>query len=183
MSNPSLIVHEPDSIEPALDPNYIRCMQYLTLRETGPSMSMMQAAADMGVSRGTLYNWLAAWRLSGLLEQCRKAFLVPKGEEIRAAENELLAEWPNIIRRQIAIAKDGQSDKNSNEAFQSLMPYVDRLLSEQDKPGSEEMGYIEGLRSIPNPFDPLNLGAGDDDLLLPTDVDEIVTRGQDSKRA
>lgn len=141
------------------DEDFIRCMEYIMQREVGNKVTKTDIAEHFGVSRPTLDRWIMEWEASGLLRKCRTAFMIPRAEEIRAAEDGVLREWPDILAyaRDLATGR-GKSEKVASEVMQWLHEAVIKpRMEQQEESGAEELGFIEASRSNPSAFDPLTL--------------------------
>jgi transposase-like protein len=146
------------------DEDFIRCMTYIQMREIGHAMTKVQIAEEFGVSRTTLDKWIMKWENSGLLRKCRQAYMIPRAEEIRVAEDLLLDDWPEILDHARYLAKGG--GKSEKVAADMIMwiheAIVQPKLQEREEAGSEEFAYIEAQSVTVRQFDPLSLPDGDE---------------------
>lgn len=150
-----IIVPEvPNDIDPAESEDFLRIMQYLAMREVNVKMEMNDIAAHFGVTRQALHKWIQKWTKSGLLQKCRMKYILPTYvEEIHNAHAEVMASWPRIVRRQIAIATDSESDKVANEAARWLHEAIVKPgMEAQEDPGNEEMKYLAEASKKFNPM-------------------------------
>lgn len=156
MSNTLKIVLEPQDAD---DEDFIRCMEYITLREVGTQVTKTDIAKHFGIDRSTLHQWILKWEASGLLRRCRMAIMVPMAEEIRNAEDAVLRDWPEVLEyaRTLATGK-GRSEKVASEVMQWLHEAVIKpRIEAQEESGAEELGYLETISTKAHAFDPLTL--------------------------
>lgn len=131
-------------IEVSQDPDFVRVMQYIAMREAGPRTTKKEIAEHFEVSRPTLDSWILKWTNSGLLARCRERFLVPTIlEEMRTANLAALSAWPEILARQVDIARNSNSDRNANEAAANLWEWlVKPAMEAEPDAGADEIDYV-----------------------------------------
>lgn len=135
-------------------------MDYVLSREFGPKCGMQEWAEKMGVDRTTAWRWLTEWEQTGLIQRCRRALLLPAVEEVIVANRRAIAEWADILQKQIATAKgQTRSDHVSLMAAafvweKIIQPQVEQL----PESGSDEADYIKLKQGAKAPFDPMRIG-------------------------
>jgi transposase len=159
MSNEILIPPIPDWVEPEESEDFLRCVQYVVLRELGQQMELKDIADRFGVSRQSLYNWITRWRATGLIAKVRQKYFLPGYvEEIQVAYNKVLSEWPQVMKRQLNIAIHSKSDQFSTQAAAWLMEQVVKPATEAvEDIGREEMEYVELLKERVIQLNPLSI--------------------------
>jgi CTP synthase (UTP-ammonia lyase) len=149
-------------IDPMQDEDLFRCQQYVLMREiTKPQPTLDEVAKTFGVTKMTLYRWVTTWKKNGLLPAVRRLLMTEIAEEIEESDKRLLAAVGAMTDRQIDIAITGK-DFNATQAYNSLMPRVDKLREEQEATGTMEKDYIEGFAKKIDEvymFDPLSIPA------------------------
>ena len=134
------------------------------MREVGEYNTKVDIAKHFGVSRVTLDKWIMKWEASGLLGKCRQIIMVPRTEEIRAAEDAVLRAWPDILQEAVKIALgNGRSEKVAQEARAWLgeVVVVPRMEA-QEESGAEELDYIEMMRDrLVGGFNPHQITSSD----------------------
>lgn len=124
-----------------LDQDTYDAARYLLLRERYPR-SMEDIANEFGISRQGLYRRLDRWERTGALEKAREVLLVPMVEEIRAANDEVVRRWPEILERVVNIALNSRSDHVSMEAAAWLNEHVVQpTIESKQEPGAAEQEY------------------------------------------
>jgi hypothetical protein len=141
--------------------DFVRCMEYVQLREMGEKTTKVEIAKHFKVSRPTLDAWILKWETSGLLKKCRAVFMIPRAEEIKAAEDSVLDAWPDVLSYATGLAMgNGKSEKVAVEAMNFLNENVVKpRMEQQEESGADELGYVEATQGQPNRFDPLSLSS------------------------
>lgn len=142
-------MHDIDIQEINQHPDFVRVMEYIALREAGKQATKVEIAEHFGISRPTLDRWILKWTNSGLLARCRERFLTPTIlEEMRVANLDAMADWPEILKRQRKIAIHSRSDRNANEAAANIWEWLVRpALEAEVEAGVDELDYAKLLES------------------------------------
>jgi K+ transporter len=61
-------------------------------------------------ARSTVYYNLQRWNKNGALEKARELYYIPMVEDIKAAQREIIAAWPEVLMRQLHNALHSDSD-------------------------------------------------------------------------
>lgn len=115
-------------------------------------------ATIYNVSRRTIYNWIAAWQQSGLLDKARGIYFAHKAESIAVAVDLVVEKFPAILDRmaKIALGEIPASPRTSLEAAAWLKSQVvDPRLMVQSGSQSAEEAYAKAQDVI---FDPISIG-------------------------
>lgn len=142
--------------QPEEDAEFLRCREYLYMREMGKVVPMEAIAEHFGIAHSTMYNWIARWTNNGLLAKCREKLQAVKFEGVESAETRLFDEWPAILANMATIAKSN-SYRNAIEAARFLEPTVNKLKERQAKSAVPEADYVESLITGESMFDPLDI--------------------------
>lgn len=127
--------------------------EYILYRMDG--MSKTDIAVKLGISRSTLYERIARWQESGIMEVLHEQYLKPILQDISEAHDDVAVAWPDIVTRVIEIARDGKSDRTALEAAAWLKnAIVDPIMSKQKDPDNAEMVYA-GAETYA--LDPVNI--------------------------
>lgn len=141
--------------EAADDAHFLKCMDYVVLRETRNNMSQAAVAQYFNVSAETIRRWQIEWTQSGLLQKCRRILSISTVEEVRAAEYNIMRAWPAILERQKQTAINGKSDHNALEAARFLYEViVQPAMDAAGEAGIDELDYIETIKTAETKFDP-----------------------------
>jgi len=148
-----------DMVAASQDEDFIRCMQYLEMREIAKPMTKIVIAEKFGISDRTLRRWVERWDESGLLRKCRMAYMVPRVEEIRAAEDSVLDDWPMVLSNATKLAVgQGRSEKVAVEAMRFLHEtVVAPRMDEKEDAGAAELKYVETIQGTARRFNPLEI--------------------------
>lgn len=156
----SQIATDFESEDPTLMREFVNCMKYISLAESGPSgaVSMKDIAQSMGVSRTTLFNWRNKWSESGLLQKCRMRYFMPThAEEVRIKHSEVFQRWGEVLDRQLQTAIKGKSDQFALQAAQWLEQTIIKPQLEMIETSSaDELEYVKKILTqggVPNVFD------------------------------
>lgn len=162
--------------DPSQHSDFLRAMEYIMLREIGPKKSLDDIAAHFDMARNTLNGLIVQWENDGLLAKCRQQYLFPAlFEEVNFAITEAISAYPDVIRRQIRIAKDSKSDYNATQAATWLHNFVIQpVIDKQQKPSTEEFDFIQGImdNGSANPLDIIELPSGEEELSDLSDPEE-----------
>ncbi len=132
-----------------------RVLAYLALKDTNTSM---QSIADtFGFkTRQSVYDLVAKWRDSGLLEKARQVYLLPKAEETAAAMSRIVDKVPVLLARMERIALFGK-DHTSMEAVDWLWANVVRPVMESRKQVGDQQEQAWAAKAMDGLSDPMKL--------------------------
>lgn len=137
------------------DEHFLKCMDYVVLRESRNNMSQSAVASYFNVTAETIRRWQIEWTQSGLLQKCRRILSISSIEEVRAAEYSIMRSWPAILERQRNIAINGKSDHNALESARFLYEtIIQPAMLAAGEAGIDELDYIESITTAENKFDP-----------------------------
>lgn len=172
------------------DLEYQKCMYYLMARagdipnKNGEKKkhSMEEIAEAIGFTdRRAVYYAVDRWERDGILEEARRAYMVPKMEEIQLATDEVMHEWPEILREMVKMAKGTNTGTIGNPRTRweiGAWLYEAVVVPELDKQvasGATEATYAEALL---NDFDPINITPGVDAFVPKQDKKKDSSRQQ-----
>lgn len=138
-----------------------RCLEFLieadTLNEDGTRRTREELAAVFGVSRQTLRNRETRWQETGVWDRAMRIYVVPRMNAMLQIQMEVLSEFPEVVRRQLEIAKHSPSDGAATRAADWLfnvfaLPMMQRFSV---APSADEFSYVSVERSF-NPVDILD---------------------------
>lgn len=122
------------------DPIVLKACQYLIMKDAG--YTVQQIAETWRCDRKTVYNWTAAWRRDGQMEEAEKLWAAPKIEEINAALSDFMNSVPAMIARVKHIILNDKSAKISVEAFAwAWTTIIKPSMDAQSKSGAPESAY------------------------------------------
>lgn len=109
------------------DEAVVRAVQYLFLKDE--HYTMHDIAAAFGITKPTIYAWVAKWEAEGVMDRARYFWLFPKIQEIYAIRRRVLDSWGEVMARVLRTAISGRSDKTSLEAAMWLKDaFIDPAL-------------------------------------------------------
>jgi hypothetical protein len=137
------------------DKHFLKCLDYVRLRETRRNMTHKEVASYFNVSVNTILSWQIQWTQSGLLNRCRRLLAIPASEEVKVANISIMRDWPAILERQRQIATTGKSDKNATDAAKWLFEIIiNPAMEASQDPGIEETDYITSTADKVDQFNP-----------------------------
>lgn len=123
------------------DPEVLLAVEYLLMRDL--NFKVQDIASRWGYKdRGTIYDKLAKWRESGIMEEAEALYLNPKSEEIAAAVSKFVASWPLMLAKLENDILNGKSAKTRLEAMAwAKTNIIDPELAKREEPGAAESAY------------------------------------------
>ena len=130
------------------------CLTWLTLHEAdehGFRKTEDEVAEAMGLTVEGLRVKITHWQSTGIADQARRQYLVPKLENILLAQIMIIDEMPALLRSLVEKAKDSQSPLHALEIVKFLHSYVEPRMNDNASETSEQ-AYIRNM--TPDSFDP-----------------------------
>lgn len=128
------------------DPELDLCLKYMMLRDTvehGVRLTNRDIAQRFGMSESTFYRHMRNWYASGVWEQARQQYLIPKGMEVATAIYAAIDAWPDLLTKTIQNARTGDSIIHTFEVLKWMHAnLVVPQMAEKPKPSPEELDYV-----------------------------------------
>lgn len=144
-------------------PQFIECLDYLTLRrkvdKNGKkyppqkiAIMLAEKYPGFGASMSFMYSRVHEWRSDGTLAAAEKFLLNEQMEEIRVVIDEIITEYPDMLRGIKEDAKNAKTPADRLRATQYLREEVLSAKLDQRDSGAQEKLYVSRTANF-NPTD------------------------------